>query len=204
MGYRSKHNTDYFTRIDTAEKAYWLGFITADGCVTTLNRVKIMLSDGDVAHLRKFQRAVGSTNKIDRGRPGTAAVVLKAEETVAALRSFGIGERKTCRVGPANLPERLVPHFWRGVFDGDGCLNYDKANRRWRLALTGNRPLVDAFARYVQELCGYSSKVFYQGRAWRFFVSRKVAVKAVIRKLYEGAEPVLDRKMDSAHCILSW
>lgn len=28
-------NERYFQQIDTEDKAYWLGFITADGCITT-------------------------------------------------------------------------------------------------------------------------------------------------------------------------
>lgn len=33
------YNKDYFKEIDSFEKAYWLGFLYADGCITRFYKV---------------------------------------------------------------------------------------------------------------------------------------------------------------------
>ena len=51
------YNKDYFKVIDSEEKAYWLGFIYADGYVCandTGSELGIELQVGDIEHLKKF------------------------------------------------------------------------------------------------------------------------------------------------------
>ena len=53
-----KLNEHCFDEIDTEEKAYWLGFIAADGCVyknSNAWRLQINLKSSDKHHLEKFQ-----------------------------------------------------------------------------------------------------------------------------------------------------
>ena len=53
MGY-TKYSFDrnYFKEINTEEKAYWLGFIAADGCVSAkMNSIRVDLKSADVGHL---------------------------------------------------------------------------------------------------------------------------------------------------------
>lgn len=54
---KHNYNEDVFEAIDNEEKAYWLGFLYADGCVTTLGTksVKISLQARDEDHLVKFR-----------------------------------------------------------------------------------------------------------------------------------------------------
>ena len=60
-----KYNKDYFNKIDTADKAYWLGFLYADGCVTqNKDHTIIDLSIVDYAHLLLFRDCVESNNNI--------------------------------------------------------------------------------------------------------------------------------------------
>lgn len=52
-------NRDIFKNIDSPEKAYWLGFILADGCLHISNanfsgHISIDISGRDVEHLKKF------------------------------------------------------------------------------------------------------------------------------------------------------
>lgn len=58
-----KANRDYFETIDTASKAYWLGFIVGDGCVrytksTNSYVLAIELSRIDITHLEKFKQDI--------------------------------------------------------------------------------------------------------------------------------------------------
>lgn len=50
-----EYNRHVFDTIDTNEKAYWLGFIIADGYLNdNKNMLRIKLSDKDKRHLEKF------------------------------------------------------------------------------------------------------------------------------------------------------
>ena len=52
---RSCVNEHIFDEIDTEEKAYWLGFLYADGCVVNAKpRIELSLSDKDTEHLNKY------------------------------------------------------------------------------------------------------------------------------------------------------
>ena len=51
-----------FDVIDTEEKAYWLGFLYADGNVSnTKNEVGITLQSSDIKHLYKFKTFLKSS-----------------------------------------------------------------------------------------------------------------------------------------------
>ena len=52
---RSHDEFDYFSEIDIEEKAYWLGFIYADGYVTG-SKLGIAIANLDRMHLEKFKK----------------------------------------------------------------------------------------------------------------------------------------------------
>lgn len=50
---------DVFEKIDTEEKAYWLGFLFADGYVgTNDNSVGLGLAIKDIEHVKKFKKFI--------------------------------------------------------------------------------------------------------------------------------------------------
>ena len=58
-----KYNKQYFRNIDTSEKAYWLGFIYADGYVIYNKQQRnyefgIKLKKSDQEHLRKLNKSL--------------------------------------------------------------------------------------------------------------------------------------------------
>lgn len=60
-----------FENIDTEEKAYWLGFLYADGCVGSKeSKVELSLAEKDLRHMEKFRSFIGIENKISY-RPNT-------------------------------------------------------------------------------------------------------------------------------------
>jgi hypothetical protein len=67
---RYYHDEDYFEIIDTPEKAYWLGFIYADGFIESKRagfgnqKLGITIAECDADHLDKFKQCISSTNPI--------------------------------------------------------------------------------------------------------------------------------------------
>ena len=136
---RHKFNEEYFRRIDTEEKAYWLGFIAADGCVyknSNAWRLQINLKSSDKHHLEKFQAAIGSNYKIAEKLVNTSEVCqlkINSKTLCEDLISLGIIQRKSLIVRMPNIKPDLIRHFIRGYFDGDGNIkNFDDKNGRHR------------------------------------------------------------------------
>lgn len=131
----------FFEKIDTEEKAYWLGFLYADGYVTQGTRnaeVGIELSARDIEHLKKFnkslkgnitptirQRKAGKINSTD----GIASFRLYNKKMVEDLIKLGCVENKTFVIKMPDIQDKfLIWHFIRGYFDGDGSIYLDKSH----------------------------------------------------------------------------
>ena len=57
------YNEDYFKVIDSEDKAYWLGFISADGSVSKdAYHIRISLSSIDIKHLEKFLTCINAND----------------------------------------------------------------------------------------------------------------------------------------------
>ena len=61
-----KFDNTVFDCIDTEEKAYWLGFLYADGSVASenSNNIELSLSAKDVNHLEKYRRFLKAPNSV--------------------------------------------------------------------------------------------------------------------------------------------
>lgn len=131
------YNKRFFKEIDTQEKAYWLGFMYADGFVCFGNRnaeVGIELKSSDIDHLRKFNKSLnGNVSPSIRqreteimGNYEIASIRFYSKDMAMDLVLNGCVERKTDKICFPNLSEELSWHFLRGFFDGDGCLVLNK------------------------------------------------------------------------------
>lgn len=120
-------NHKVFNNINTEEKAYWLGFLYADGYVNLeRGEVKIVLQDSDYDHLVKFNNFLKSNYpiKYDRKYP---KIVICSHEITNDLIKFGCMQAKTHKLQyPKFLKSSLQRHFIRGYFDGDGCITHIK------------------------------------------------------------------------------
>jgi transcriptional regulator with XRE-family HTH domain len=131
-------NDKFFDNIDSQEKAYWLGFMFADGYVkSNLSDVGITLAAQDVGHLESFKADIEYTGPVHRYPSSNTAistqdycrVVLRSRRMASDLITHGCMPRKTHCVGaPVDLPSDLNRHFIRGVCDGDGYIGlYEKS-----------------------------------------------------------------------------
>jgi len=114
---------DYFDRIDTAEKAYVLGLIAADGNVYK-GRVQFGLQAEDadlVAWVRDriFPDAVIYVARKD----GFRSFAMTSHKMAAGLTQWGIVPRKSRILDwPVALPNSMMRPFLLGYFDGDGSM----------------------------------------------------------------------------------
>ena len=120
----SKINEDYFCTIDTQEKAYWLGFIVADGNIAETGgslALSIEIKEQDEYLFDNFEKEIGGTNKRYYNR-GCCAIRYGSLKMCSDLSKYGIIPRKSDKTVFPSIREDLVRHFIRGVFDGDGTV----------------------------------------------------------------------------------
>ena len=127
---------NFFEKIDTEEKAYWLGFLYADGYVRVRkggSEVRLKLSIKDVDHVKKFNDAVKSNNEIKiKGKFAISSV--NQRKFVKHLVDKGCINKKSLIIKfPYFLEENLKKHFIRGYFDGDGSVSISfKKNDKYK------------------------------------------------------------------------
>jgi hypothetical protein len=129
---KCKFNHNFFSDINTENKAYWLGFLMADGCI--IDKVKsgslqlsIRLSKRDLTHLKKFHEDIDSLNKIGFGKHNDIYSSHSSDILCNDLIKLGCTPRKSLTLMfPQTIPDDLMNHFIRGYFDGDGSTSIHK------------------------------------------------------------------------------
>ncbi len=207
----------FFDVINTEEKAYWLGFLTADGKIGD-DHIKLALQERDAAHLYKFTASLRSNHPVVlrestfQGKTHPYAVVwIGSTRLVTALKRLGVGERKSFTVRPCEyVPDHLLSHYWRGVFDGDGYITRKGSRlfgaRQWIVGLVGNREIVSGFETFMQQCLDWKARIELDKPSSRIFKVRYNGValpQAVLRVLYSDATIFLKRKYDITREVMS-
>lgn len=205
----------FFDAIDTEEKAYWLGFITADGCIVSKGGLSINLAAEDASHLEKLSASLSSDYPVrlapDRkSRDGIARWHADSMPTVSALAALGVTPRKSATAAPWDGPTHLMPHYWRGLVDGDGGMarfgRRSNPKSQWMVYLTGSRACVEAFAQWASAICGSRAQPRLNGTSktcWIWTVGGNRMTPLVVRELYDDCTISLDRKQVLADAILA-
>lgn len=117
----------FFRTINTEEKAYWLGFLAADGYVDTKHATLVVaLARRDREHLRRLLRSLKSTHPVKdyEYEHAISIVSIRLPELAQGLVENGVIPRKTFTLDwPGFLSRDLLRHYLRGYSDGDGCFN---------------------------------------------------------------------------------
>ena len=122
-----KIDDSVFESIDSEEKAYWLGFLYADGYLNdSRNSITLALSNIDIDTLLRFKSFLKSDKKIRRNNDNSSKVVIENKKVYKDLIEKGLHQSKTHTIKFPNIVGDLKRHFIRGYFDGDGCITYGK------------------------------------------------------------------------------
>lgn len=189
--------SDIFEIIDTEEKAYWLGFMYADGYVSSdRNSLGICLQLIDTPHLEKFKDFLKYSGDV-RVESNRCRVEFRDTKMKNDLIEKGCTPKKSLTLTFPNediLPKELIRHFIRGYFDGDGCLCYTE--KTLDVELIGTQ----SFTETVCDIIGIDKKRIYPlGRgseAKRIVMGGIKDIEKFLTYIYEDCHIYLDRKYD--------
>lgn len=188
-------NENFFDSIDTEEKAYWLGFVYADGCVWKDKTLTIHLNSKDVQHLEKFKSAIAASNNIYIYQ-NKSSIRITSNQIVSNLNKLGINNRKSYyNLTPPNINPLLESSFWRGVFDGDGCISINGSGET-TVSLVGSYNTVLSFNERIKHITGRNIKITTIGNCSAVNMGGKFIVKKILDYLYLNSDSStrLDRK----------
>ena len=125
-------NSNIFNIIDTEEKAYWLGFLYADGNISIKeNRIELSLSEKDKEHLEKFKTFLSYKGNIYfKQKTKSYRILFRDSQIHKDLIKLGCIPRKSLILKfpiKKQVPKKLIFHFIRGYFDGDGYIRDSKS-----------------------------------------------------------------------------
>ncbi len=155
----SQYNYDrnMFEDIDTVEKAYFLGWIASDGCLSK-NTVCLSIHRKDVACLELLRDIVTDSIPIKYPRENMVSFAISSKIMMLDLcRHLGIEPgKKSHKVRFPKLDHELAWVFLRGYFDGDGTIRKlsSKSSPDCGIASESTEMLTA-----IQEFCGIPCRI---------------------------------------------
>jgi len=197
-------NNQYFSKINTEDKAYWLGFIAADGYLRHQNYqylLGINLQYQDVNHLNKLNSNINSNYPVHKrsvNKNGKiykmACLSINSKQIFDDLNNLGITCNKSHIVSAPKISTDLLRHFWRGVFDGDGTIGCYGKDSQWSLSLYGNKFMLDDFKNFVRNICDAKASILKSKKTHRFSVAGNKIAPKLAHKIYKKSHIYLERK----------
>lgn len=196
-------NEDYFEKIDNGNKAYWLGFLVGDGCVTKKHEIRIVLNSKDEQHLKRFLKDLGSnaTTRKSYSKTRNASLAQVCSYKISKdLIAYGVVPNKTMNTILPIIPDHLKRHFIRGLFDSDGSLSIPSdfgKGRSPQFSITGTERLLLSVQEYMMNELNLKKTILKNRKNSKIlrYDGRKQCVK-ILKWLYDDADVYLQRKYD--------
>lgn len=127
-------NDCFFSNIDTEEKAYILGLIYSDGNINASKQynsyaLNFGQMERDLDIVLKIKDAMGANNHIIESKNKFNdnifySLSIHSKQIYDDLVRLGVAENKSLIIefNEKIVPDFLLHHFIRGLFDGDGCV----------------------------------------------------------------------------------
>lgn len=191
-------NRHFFDYIDCEDKAYWFGFLCADGHVRVARRknghvdkrVVLKLQRQDEPHIFAFRGSIGSGHPVKRDVSTVSSrISINSADLASGLINNGILKYKNGGEWP-KIDTNLEHHFIRGLIDGDG----------W-VSLNAHGDIVIGFCSQFKEpvdrmleAMGIDVSVHWRKGVWRWDKNSIDGCTAIGDYLYSDATVWLDRK----------
>jgi hypothetical protein len=197
---RRAWNENFFTKIDNEEKAYWLGFLYADGCVhdkpNGQKLITLVVKDKEV--VEKFIKALNGNFEVKQYKD-VYGVYLTSKIMFNDLCKLGCVPRKSLILKFPMINSKHISHFIRGYFDGDGSVFTYKRKGKIKnsesigVGICGTEELLNTLVQYAPINVPKKDKRKL-GNIWYSSTSGPNKALAFYNYLYNDATIWLDRK----------
>jgi intein-encoded DNA endonuclease-like protein len=210
------YNESVFEKIDTEEKAYWLGFIYADGMITDSKGYLSRLSFGikDEEHLIKFVEFINGSEEMVRSRDSYYILDVNSKKICTDLYRLGVVPRKSLVIEfPKEdiVPKHLLRHFLRGYFDGDGSIvarrrHYKNKEKKYLVVVSsfvGTKMFIEKMQEHFkEELELDKNKAHNINGVTVEYKKQGVQAMKLLQYMYSDSNIHLDRKYNKFTALL--
>lgn len=151
----------YFDNIDTINKAYILGLLYADGCISSNNnKVSIALEEHDVDILNSIREELKTDRPLfyidyqKKGKKSKNQYMLSIENKHihdSLIKAELLPQKSFTVKYPSFLTNNLDRAFIRGMFDGDGCFYYNQKKLAGTISFTSSGQMIQALSQKIEE-----------------------------------------------------
>lgn len=196
---------NYFEIIDTEEKAYFLGLISADGNVSkNLKQFEIGLSGKDELELLlKMKESIKYTGVIyQRKRKNKPThkeayrLSIRSEKFIKNLLDKGIFPNKSLTLKfptEEQVPSHLIRHFIRGYVDGDGTINF-KQNKSLNVGIMCSNYFYEDLNKVLKNFLGFRFGYYKRSNNTEIKVAGVTKPTAFCEWIYKNSTIFLERK----------
>jgi intein/homing endonuclease len=203
-------NVDFFKK-ESPELAYILGLWASDGCVYE-NRMQLLMNDYDVIEwvaktigftgtIKEVEHHGGFYNKTSEITSIGYLIRFRSNEVRGIFNSYGITAKKSLTIEFPKLQKELIPHFIRGVFDGDGGIYvaqrkingklYDRAKVHFA---SGSIEFLRELKNQIESHIGNDVKISKGTRCFAYGFEAKNDIKAFGSWIYSDGSFGAERK----------
>ena len=201
---------NYFDNIDNEHKAYWLGFLYADGSNQEERyTVRLALKCEDEYLLQYLYNDIQCDKDVKYFYNKTynrdySYATLQNKHFSNTLSKKGVCSNKTFKIRfPRNniVPNELIPHFIRGYFDGDGSVSINKKNKhKSSIGVVGNYEFIKELNDYVNNnVVGlYKDNITKTSNSEVYYFSRggNYKLKKFLDYIYKDSSIFMNRKYE--------
>lgn len=194
----------FFDVIDTEEKAYFLGFLYADGYNNTdRNSVALSLKEDDKEILEKLNNLLQPNKPLQYIEFKTAnssnqyRLVIANKHISQKLVELGCDKAKTYSLkfpSEEQVPKHLIRHFVRGYFDGDGCVG------KKAISIVSTLYFCNSLAEILKDLfninCYIRARHPERNNTIRMLELNKKSARTFLKWIYKDSNIHLQRKYE--------
>lgn len=159
-----KINNDYFSRRMTTNKAYLLGLIYSDGSLSKkYGRLSYICSKKDIQIINFIKSELGSNHPTRDIKNNYVGFCISNRRIVDDLvKNFNLPEENKSlnNITVPDIDGKYMPHFIRGIFDGDGSIWTDGSS--YSYAFTGGKDFLLKISEIIEKNTGIQMRLRYR------------------------------------------
>lgn len=193
-------NEKFFDTIDSEDKAYFLGFLFADGAVSSnLYNIRLTLKSSDIDIIKKLDQCIYVDKTKDHvvirkskqlDNKYYASLDINSSYLVKSLINLGCTPRKSLVLKFPEIDLTLHHHFIRGYFDGDGGINVKSKT----FVITSTYSFCKSAMEIIKANIDVNLHIYKYKNVYRLTSHGRNQVTKILKYLYTTSNIYLERK----------